>query len=313
MKQNGRPLVSVILCFFNEEKFLEEAIQSVIAQDYDRWELITVDDGSSDASTEIAKNYHEKHPEKIFYIHHPGHINKGLSASRNAGIREANGEYIAFLDADDVWLPGKLSSQVKIFKKHRHVTAALEASCYWKSWMDSSEADIVIPVGVGQGVYSPPRLMTSLYPLGQGAAPCPSGIMVHRMVLRRCNFEETFQGIYQMYEDQAFLCKVYLKETVFVSAACNNKYRQRPSSLVSSVHQTGKYHLVRRYYLKWFEQYLRHQPVDYKVVNRLLDRALMPYNQPLWHKVAVEFPGKVKDLFARLLIRVGVLKYRKTW
>jgi len=313
MKIKEDPLVTVILCFFNEEQFIREAIESVIAQDYQKWELLLMDDGSSDSSIDIAKHYEENYPGRIFYHHHPGHINKGLSASRNAGISRANGEYIAFLDADDVWLPRKLNNQLRIFRRHDQVTVILEASTYWKSWTDASLADIVIPVGAREGVYTPPKLMTALYPLGKGAAPCPSGIIAHRHVFKRSRFEESFQGVYQMYEDQAFLCKVYLKEKVFVSAACNNKYRQRASSLVSSVHHAGKYHAVRGFYLRWFEQYLKHQAVEFKVVDSLLEKALMPYNQPLWYRITVDLPRLIKEVIARHLVRLGVLRYRKTW
>src|SRR5690349_3694887 len=211
LKIGDEPLVSVVLCFYNERSFLEEAIQSVFAQDYKHWELLLVDDGSSDESTDIAKSYASRYPGRIFYVEHLYHQNKGLSASRNAGIRKCRGTYVAFLDADDVWLPGKLRRQIDIFRNHP-VTVVLEASLYWNSWRDPKKEDTVVPVGAAEGIYKAPQLMLQLYPLGKGAAPCPSGIMVHRAVLRRCVFEELFRGIFQMYEDQAFLCKVYLKE-----------------------------------------------------------------------------------------------------
>ena len=313
MKNNEHPLISVILCFFNEERFIREAVESVLSQDYKNWELLLVDDGSSDGSFAIAQQFESAYPEKITCLQHPGHVNKGLSASRNLGIKSASGTYVAFIDADDTWLPRKLSSQLNIFRTHPKVTVVLESSNYWKSWMNPMDADIVIPVGAKAGVYSPPDLMLKLYPLGTGAAPCPSGIMVRTEVLRRCQFEESFRGIYQMYEDQAFLCKVYLKETVYVSAACHNNYRQRPASLVSSVHHSGKYHLVRSYYLRWFGEYLKHQPIDFKKVEELLDRALLPYNRPVWHRLTVDFPAFVKEVLARILVRAGILSYRKSW
>jgi glycosyltransferase involved in cell wall biosynthesis len=313
MKQEDNPLVSVVLCFYNEQRFLSEAVESVRAQDYQNWELFLVDDGSSDNSVKIAKEYAAENPDRIFYLEHPGHANKGLSASRNAGIRKVRGAYVAFIDADDVWLPGKLTQQLNIFRQNPGVTVVLEASNYWKSWSDPKAADVVIQVGAREGVYSPPTLMTTLYPLGKGAAPCPSGIMVSRLTLRRCHFEESFRGIYQMYEDQAFLCKVYLKETVYVSAECNNLYRQRPSSLVSSVHDSGRYHVVRNYYLTWFRQYLSHLPAEYRQVHSFLEKAEMPYKRPLWHSLTVNAPALVKDFVARLMVRMGLMVYPKSW
>jgi glycosyltransferase involved in cell wall biosynthesis len=312
MRSTDKPLVSVILCFYNEEKFLEEAVASVFAQDYTAWELLLVDDGSSDGSTAIAKKLAANHPYKIRYVHHPGHCNEGLSASRNLGISKAEGDYVAFLDADDVWLPNKLSHQTGIFKRNPGVTVVLEASLYWNSWTTQTKPDVMIPVGVKEGTYQPPKLMLQLYPLANGSAPCPSGIMVQRSVLDRCEFEDSFKGIYQMYEDQAFLCKVYLREMVYVSSACHNKYRQRPSSLVSSVVDSGKYHMVRKYYLQWFDGYLKSQRTPYRKVKSLLRKAKMQYKDPIKYRLIFDFPRFAKGLIAKVLVKLGLLSYSKT-
>jgi len=98
------PLVSVVIPFLNGEQFLREAIESVFAQTYSHWELLLVDDGSSDASTQIAMRYAQQNGEKVRYLDHDGHLNRGVCASRNLGIRQARGELIALLDVDDVWL-----------------------------------------------------------------------------------------------------------------------------------------------------------------------------------------------------------------
>lgn len=313
LRFSEEPLVSVVLCFYNERLFLREAVESVLSQDYRHWELLLVDDGSSDESVDIAKGYAAQYPNRIFYVDHAYHQNKGLSASRNAGIKRCRGAYVAFLDADDVWLPGKLSYQLDIFRNNPSATVVLEASEYWNSWRDGKKEDVLIPVGAPEGIYKAPELMLSLYPLGKGAAPCPSGIMVQRAVLRRCVFEEMFRGILQMYEDQAFLCKVYLKETVFVSAACHNRYRQRESSLVAAVHGSGNYHKVRSYYLYWFRDYLHGQPFRYKAVERLLRKAQMPYREPLLYKIKVDLPKQARKVLIRVLIRLGILNYSKSW
>lgn len=313
MTGSAEPLVSVVLCFFNEKAVLGEAIQSVINQSYSNWELLLVDDGSTDESTDMAKDYAKKFPAKIRYIDHAYHQNKGLSASRNAGVAKSRGLYVAFLDADDVWMPEKLRFQLEIFNNHPDVTVALEASLYWNSWKAENEKDVVVEVGVHEGIYKAPHLMLALYPLGKGAAPCPSGIMVQKMVLRRCPFEELFRGILQMYEDQAFLAKVYLRETVHVSAAWHNKYRQRPASLVSCVHESGNYDKVRSYYLYWLRDFLRSQPVRYKAVERLLRRAQMPYREPVLYKLTVDLPDLLRRTFHRLLVRFGLVNYSKSW
>src|SRR5919199_4729628 len=101
---SSKPSISVIIIFLNEEKFIQEAIESVFAQTYDRWELLLVDDGSTDDSTRIALQYAAQFPDKVRYLEHPDHLNRGASASRNLGISHANGDILAFLDSDDVWL-----------------------------------------------------------------------------------------------------------------------------------------------------------------------------------------------------------------
>lgn len=108
---NKEPLISVIIPTYNMEKYITDAIDSALAQTYKNVEIIVVDDGSTDFTINILKKYNSK--IKYFY-----QKNKGPSAARNVGIKYAKGEYIAFLDSDDVWLPRKLELQVKYFSEN---------------------------------------------------------------------------------------------------------------------------------------------------------------------------------------------------
>ena len=105
-------LVSVIIPTYNRASLLSRAIQSVLQQRYGNFELIIVDDSSTDNTKDVVLDLKD---ERIIYIRHDK--NKGGSAARNSGIRLSRGEYIAFLDDDDVWLPDKLESQLKRFKE----------------------------------------------------------------------------------------------------------------------------------------------------------------------------------------------------
>jgi len=127
-------MVSVIIIFFNAEGFLEEALESVFGQTYDAWELLLVDDGSNDGSTAIAQRYTEQHPGKVRYLEHTDHQNRGMSASRNLGIANAQGVYIAFLDADDVWLSNKLDRQVAILDSQPEAAMVYGPAQWWYSW-----------------------------------------------------------------------------------------------------------------------------------------------------------------------------------
>jgi glycosyltransferase involved in cell wall biosynthesis len=91
------PLVSAIVIFLNGETYLKEAIESILAQTYGHWELLLVDDGSTDHSMAIAQQYAQQNPGKVRYLEHEGHQNRGMSATRNLGIANSKGEFIAFL------------------------------------------------------------------------------------------------------------------------------------------------------------------------------------------------------------------------
>jgi len=105
------PSVSIILPTYNREHLLSRAIQSVLNQTYQDFELIIVDDGSTDDTEKVVKNFN---CEIIKYIRHDK--NKGLSAARNTGIRVAKGDYMAFQDSDDEWMPEKLEKQIRAFE-----------------------------------------------------------------------------------------------------------------------------------------------------------------------------------------------------
>lgn len=279
MIKRKAPRVSIIICFYNEEKYLQEAVDSVFAQTYDDWELLLVDDGSSDSSTDLAKNLANIYKFKITYLEHIDHQNKGLSASRNLGIRHARGEFCAFLDADDVWLPQKISEQIEILQSHPDAVMVCGASKYWFSWNNPEIKDIITYVGgVQDAVNYPPSLLLNLYPLGEGDAPCPSGIFIKKNAVEAVGgFEERFSGCYQLYEDQGFLAKVYLRFPVYVMHYPYDLYRQRKESIVATVHETGKYHMVREYFLRWFNQYLSNMH-NYEEIKDVVNKALVPYN-----------------------------------
>jgi glycosyltransferase involved in cell wall biosynthesis len=105
------PRVSVIIPTYNRAWILQEAVESVLDQDFEGFELIVVDDGSTDETAAILDGY----GDRLTVIHSS---NRGVSAARNTGIRAAAGRLIAFLDSDDLWLPGKLAEQVTYLEDH---------------------------------------------------------------------------------------------------------------------------------------------------------------------------------------------------
>ncbi|MEO7801421.1 MAG: glycosyltransferase family 2 protein [Ginsengibacter sp.] len=251
------PLISVITAFLNPGTWLNEAVESVIAQTCTNWELILVNDGSVQADSEIALQYAERFPNKIKYVEHPGRTNKGLPVSRNAGISKSSGEFIAVLDADDLWLPEKLQYQLDLFAQMPEVQMICEPAIFWYSWADRNAKDELFLLGAPEGVYQPPALMKLLYPLGTGQPPCPSGMIIKKEALERCGgFQENFSGVFQLYEDQAFFSKVYSAEVIYFSEKANNYYRKRENSMSSEAANESTYQKVRLYYAAWLRDYL---------------------------------------------------------
>jgi glycosyltransferase involved in cell wall biosynthesis len=109
------PEISVLIPSYNRADLLPRALDSVWQQDFDDLEVLVVDDGSSDGTIDWLDQHKKTHPQLRYVIHDR---NKGEAAARNTALREARGTYVAFLDSDDEWLPGKLAAQ------HRHMTSA---------------------------------------------------------------------------------------------------------------------------------------------------------------------------------------------
>lgn len=194
-----RNTVSVVIIFLNAEKFMTEAIESVFSQTYSNWEILLVDDGSTDKSTEIARNYAHEFPQKIYYFEHPGHENLGMSASRNLGLRNSKGEYLTLLDADDVFLPKKLERQVEILENNSEAAMVYGPSLYWYGWTGKEEdvkKDRVTKLGVvSDRIYRSVDLMR-LYLSGGGFIPCTCGLMARKKALIEVGgFEDSFKGL----------------------------------------------------------------------------------------------------------------------
>jgi len=183
-----------------------------------------VDDGSTDSSIRIARQYAAQDPEKVRYLEHRQHQNLGMSDSRNLGIRYAKGEYLAFLDSDDVWLPYKLKRQVAIMASQPEAGMIDGASQYWYSWtgqVKDSPRDHVVSLGIEPDTLVGPPTLLTLALESRSPTSCPSDILLRRELVEHVgSFEESFRGAYQLYEDQAFLAKVYLKAPVFVASEC---------------------------------------------------------------------------------------------
>jgi glycosyltransferase involved in cell wall biosynthesis len=257
MLASDAPRVSIVLVFFNDERFLGDAIDSVRGQSFTDWELILVDDGSSDGSSELARSHAQLQPSRIRYLEHPGHENRGISAARNLGLEACQAACVALLDSDDLWMPEKLADQVAILDAQPLVAMTYCRSLYWWTWEGTSNRrDTVLPAGVPEDcVLEAPRLLPLL--VSNKAAPAlPCSLMFRTQVARHVGgFEESFPGLY---EDQVFTAKIAAEYPVWASSECGVKYRQHPGSISAASQRVGQTRMAvaRARYLDWLGRYL---------------------------------------------------------
>jgi glycosyltransferase involved in cell wall biosynthesis len=306
---SSKPLVSVVIIFFNTEKFIEEAIESVCAQTYENWELLLVDDGSTDNSTKIALRYAEQYPGKVRYLEHDNHQNRGRSATRNLGIKNAQGEYFAFLDADDVWFPNNLEEQVAILESHSKAGMTYGNTQKWYSWTgnpEDSQRDHLYELGVQtNALFMAPQLF-SLLIQEKISAPCTCSFLVQRKVIEDIGgFEESFWG---MYDDQVFYAKIFLQVPVFVSSSCWAKYRKHPDSCVAVSNKTGQTDSARLLFLNWVEQYLVQQTLKNSELWQVIQKELWSYRHPFLHRISKRFEHFV-SLIKRLVKKIFLFTY----
>jgi GT2 family glycosyltransferase len=291
--------VSVITPFLDAEQFFEEAIQSVLRQDYLSLELLLVDDGSTDESTKIALNYARRYPF-VHYFEHPGHANRGTGASRNVGLNAASGEFAAFIDADDVWEPNKLGEQIAIMDAHPDIAMVCGTVRYCSSWAGGE--DVLIPTGHVQNevIYKPDALL-KIYPLGETFSPCPSDLLVRRAaVIAVGGFEESFPNFY---EDQAFLAKIYLAAPVYFSDRTWTNYRLHENSTCKlASHEDHR--RMKPFFLSWLESYVADMPAPEPAILAAIKKAWFPFQHPWLHRLLAIAKASLRpDVLTRKIVR----------
>jgi len=249
------PGASVIIIFLNPLPWLNEAVDSVFRQTFTDWELLLVDDGSTDGGAEVAQQIAAARPDRVRYLAHPGRANLGMSASRNLGLQHARGRHVAFLDADDVYLPERLARHVHILDAMPSVDMVQSDLIFWHSWQSASQRpseDYVRPfLSVGDRVLPPPLgMLVVLAEPWLGAGIC--NITVRRSVaLELGGFEPRFRALF---EDQVFTSKVYLEKVVYVLHDYLVMYRRHSESCTRRMKGTND--LAAREFHSWLKQYV---------------------------------------------------------
>jgi glycosyltransferase involved in cell wall biosynthesis len=239
------PLVSIVMIFLNAETFMRETIESVLAQTYRPLEILLVDDGSTDASPAIAREYAGRYPF-VRLFEHEGHVNRGISITRNLGIANCRGKYMAFMDADDTWSPEKLAGEVALLNENPWAGMVAGATELWFSWVTEDQereklASLrkrdpaalrdevsVLARGEMMGRVDPPRLLERHLSWKDGLPRVMSTLMRLDAVREVGGFEDRFRGIM---EDQVFFSKMVLRHPTLVTDVCHSRYRQHSISV----------------------------------------------------------------------------------
>ena len=305
MTHTGIVRVSIVTPFLNPGRFLQEAVESVLAQTYPHWELLLVDDGSTDQSASIAQAFAAAHPGRIRCLSHDGRVNKGASASRNLATTFARGEYVAFLDADDVYFPGKLEEQVPLLDAHPEAAMLYGGTEYWHSWTGRPEDRARDWVWRRYGVtpnatIAPPRLLTTFLRDG-GTVPCMGSVLARRDAIEHVGgWVESFRHICT---DQVFHAKLSLNCPIYIADGCWDRYRQHEGSACHTVMRTGQLEAAFERYFTWLEGYLGEKRVTDPEVWKALRGARRRHRHP-WLQRLEQAAGqqvtRVRRTFRRL-------------
>ena len=220
MKNQMQPLVSVIMPAYNAERYIADSIRSVIAQTFTGWELVVVDDGSTDNTAEVVRQL-ARDDSRISYLFQE---NGRLGKARNTGIQNSRGTLIAFLDSDDLWLPQKLELQVRA---HELTAADVVFTGAYVFWEDNV-ADETNPFPIMSGRFSGTEMLDLLLKLN--FIPVMSVLMKREAFAESGLFEEAAR--YHGCEDYDLWLKLAKRGAAFYGMEERLvRYRRHPSAM----------------------------------------------------------------------------------
>jgi glycosyltransferase involved in cell wall biosynthesis len=271
------PTTSVITPFLNAQRYLADAVESVCAQTMPDWELLLVDDASTDDSRTIAERFAARN-DKIRIIDLGQEHPIGPAAARNHAAQQARGDFVVFLDADDILEPDSLRIQTEAMRLYPTAAMVYGATHWW--YPDDESRDWTEPIAPAPRLHAPPKLLRDIILMRRGHAPCICSAMIRRGVfLDLGGFEEQFR----LYEDQTLWVKVFLKYPVVELATRLAIYRQHAESTSAAAARSGEYawrvpHKGRAAFVEWIALCLRRGGNNDSHLQRAMRLALAPYH-----------------------------------
>ena len=278
---DAAPTVTIITPYLNGEAYLSAAIASVQAQTFGDWELLLVDDGSSDGGPHIAAQ--AAAADARIRLIAPDPARNGAAAARNRALAAARGKYVAFLDADDLFEPVKLATEVAILERMPQIGWVYGPTLFW--WPSENRETIQDMRRQAGRTYQPPALLGPVLLEQLGEVSCICSVMIRRQAIEAVGgFEEGFK----LYEDQRLWVKLMLRYPLRVIGDVHARYRQHADSTCSVAAQSGEFdwsgapHASRLQFLTWAADYTRAAGRMSPALEGAFRRAFQPYDQPAW-------------------------------
>jgi glycosyltransferase involved in cell wall biosynthesis len=213
------PTVDIIIPAYNAAKYLPTAIESVVAQTFEYWRILLIDDGSTDNTAEVIAPFRDQLGSKLLYIKQP---NAGLPAARNTAIRNSTAEFLALLDADDIWLPCRLAESLKGFENRPQVGLVYG----FNSRVDSNGA--IIDTFARRQKNGEGRIAPYIY-MRRVDLPCPTITFRKKCVDEVGPFDETMRAT----EDRDLWLRIALKYEVALVPKVLAHYRTSPGAMTT--------------------------------------------------------------------------------
>jgi glycosyltransferase involved in cell wall biosynthesis len=293
------PRFSIITPYLDQERYLDAAIRSVIAQDMPDWELLLFDDGSRDGGPAIAAA-HAARDRRIRALTHADGRNHGAAHTRNRALEQARGEWIAFLDGDDLYHPDRLSAHLALAQDLPGIAAVCGRTRWFREGVGTVHTEHF--AGLEDSIVAPPLLVERLILDRRGDVPATCSVSFRReAVLAAGGFEESFA----LYEDQALFAALFARHATIVTSHCGADYRQHPDSTCARAEQASadavrRLREAERRFLGWVASQDWARPAANPALARALAWSLRRFDGSLPLRVLAKLRLRILRLSARL-------------